>query len=232
MRNHDTRRIDTLVHVRNFFADNLAILARSARGQKLLAALIALIRQLEQFFASQQRGHDDAEKASQTKATVRTSIRKRLEAMSRTGVVLAADTVGLEKTFKLPRSHGDASLLTAARAFADAARPIAGGFIAHGMPAGFLAALDADIAAFEAAIHAQFTARDAHVAARAEIQKGITAGMEIRRALNAIVRNQIGDDPVGVARWRSARHIERHLTGDVAPAPIPPPAIATTSRVA
>ena len=231
MRNHDTRRVHTFETVRDFFADNSAILAQSARGQKLLAALIALIQQLKQLFASQQRGHDDAERASQTKAAVRTSIRKRLEAIARTAAVHEADVVGLEKTFRLPHSNGDPSVLTAARAFADAARPIADGFVAHGMPADFLAALDADIAAFEDAIHAQSTARDAHVAAQAAIRKGVKSGMDMLRALNAIVRNQIGDDPVGVAQWRSARHIERHLTGDVAPAPVPKTEIATPSKV-
>src|SRR5581483_10393734 len=97
MRDHDTRRLDTFGRVRDFFADNIAILAKSARGQQLVASLIALIGQLRQFFATQTQGRGEAQNAAKARAEARASLRDRLEAMARTAQILALDHSGLDR---------------------------------------------------------------------------------------------------------------------------------------
>ncbi|HZR24167.1 MAG TPA: hypothetical protein VFA59_11305 [Vicinamibacterales bacterium] len=232
MRDHDTRRLDTFGRVRDFFADNIAILAKSARGQQLVASLIALIGQLRQFFATQTQGRGEAQNAAKARAEARASLRDRLEAMARTAQILALDHSGLDRKFKVPRGNGEHALLAAAKAFADAAQPLVGEFVKHGMADDFLTGVAADVAAIGQAAHDMSTARDKHVAARASITQATKKGMEILRALNAIVRNQIGKDPVGLAKWRSACHLERRNSVDATPSPTPAPMPSPAPQVA
>jgi len=114
---------------------------------------------------------------------------------------------------------------TAARAFATDAAPLSAQFIAHELPADFLADLNADIAALEAAISDQSGGVGDHVAANAAIDDAIDRGVEVVRKLDAIVKNKYANNPATLAEWTSASHTERAPRRKAStPATPPPPA--------
>ena len=122
---------------------------------------------------------------------------------------LAQDTPGLDEKFRVPESNNDQLLIAAARAAAVDAAPLSAQFIALELPSDFIANLNADIAALEAAINHHTNAVGDHVAAGVAIDDAIDEGATIVRKLNTIVRNKYRDNPAILAEWTSSSHTER-----------------------
>jgi hypothetical protein len=134
--------------------------------------------------------------------------------------------------FRLAHSHGDQRLIAAARGFALDAAPLAEQFVAHDMPATFLADLDAAIGAFEKAIADHSTTNENNLAAKQAIEVALKAGTAAVLRLDAIVFNRLGNDREALVMWRSARHVSRlGVSGgrSTPPAadPVPTPVTAT-----
>src|ERR1043165_4695785 len=93
------------------------------------------------------------------------------------------------------------------------------------MPADFLADLDADFTAMEAAMSNQASGVSAHVTASASIDDTISRGNDLVRRLDVIVRNKYANNGPVLAEWTSASHTERGPRHS--PPPSPPPATPT-----
>ena len=161
--------------------------------------------------------------APSSKATARAALYEHLLAINVTARAVALDTPGLETKFRMPRSGTDQALLTAGRAFAADAVPLAGAFQQHEMPVNFIDELHADIAALEEALSGRVRSRDAHVAATAALEATVERGIKAVQRLQAIVRNKFRDDPAVLAAWESASHVERRSRTVTPPQPEPPP---------
>ena len=122
----------------------------------------------------------------------------------------------------MPRSGTDQALLTAGRAFAADAVPLAGEFQKHEMPANFIDELNADIAALEEAISGRARHRDSHVAATASLDATVDRGIKAVQRLHAIVRNKFRDAPAALAAWESASHVARRSRSVTPPPPASP----------
>ena len=139
-----------------------------------------------------------------------------------TSLLLALDTPGLETKFRMPRNGTDQALITAGRAFAADAVPLAGEFQKHEMPAHFVDELNADIAALEEAISGRARSRDSPVTATASLDATVERGIKAVRRLHAMVRNKFRDDPAALAAWESASHGARRARTVAPPQPEPP----------
>lgn len=145
---------------------------------------------------------------------------------------MADDTPGIGEKFRLPRLTNDQALLNAARAFATDAAPLSAQFIAHELPADFLADLNSDIAALEAAVSHQSSGVGGHASARASIANSIEKGIATRNKLDAIVKNKYTNDPATLAEWTSASHTERaprHKTAAAGQSTTKPPVTPSPS---
>lgn len=154
-------------------------------------------------------GHGAERQATDGRAEARAGLRERLEAIRRTARVMVDEVPGIAEKFRVPRSNGDQELLAAARAFAADAAPIADRFIAHEMPADFIADLNEHIAALEAKIREQAESAEDHIGARVEIEQALEEGLKQVRILDVAVRNKYANDPATLAEWTSASHVER-----------------------
>ena len=97
------------------------------------------------------------------------------------------------------------------------------------MPAHFLDALHAAIAAWEEAISGRARPRDAPVATTASLDATVDRGIKAVQRLHAIVRNTLRDDPAALAAWESASHVDRRArTG--APPQLEPPQPSTPAQ--
>ena len=204
MTDNEGRRHQTGVRMRGFLAQRTADFSQTSMAHQLTNELTGLIEDLEASASDQALRDGQVRQHTTTRGDARRALREDLEAINRT-----ARLMGLEDTFRLPPARNDELLLAAAEAFAASAFPLKAQFIAREMPSDFLEDLNADIAAFKAAIAAQGDALGDRVAARSTISQTIDRLMEIRDQLDVIVKNKYANDPAVLAEWASASHIER-----------------------
>jgi hypothetical protein len=222
----ETKRYQMLTRVREFGAQHASAFPADSFGGQTFAEVGAVITALAGYDTAQSVGRGGARESTVSKATARAALYEHLLAINVTARALALDTPGLETKFRMPRSGTDQALLTAGRAFAADAVPLAGEFQKHEMPAHFIDELHADIASLEEALSGRARSRDSHVAATASLDATMERGIKAVQRLNAIVRNKFRDDPAALAAWESASHVERR-SRTVAPPP-PEPAQPST----
>ncbi len=226
----DRRRYDMLVRVQQFGIAHAERFPADSLGGRTFAALAATLDQVSGHLTSQAQGYGATRSGTLSKAAARAALRQALDALARTARAMAADVPGLEGRFRVvPTRLNDLELLTAGRAFAGEAAALASPFIAHGLPAGFLAELQAALDAFEGTARDRVAARGARASARAGITATLDAADEAVARLDAIVPNTLRGEPALLAAWRVARHIQRTGTaaaGPAEPAPVPAPAVA------
>jgi hypothetical protein len=197
------------IRVRDFGTGHANEFAPASLGKTLFTNITTIVSELDGHAAAQSSSAGSQYQGTTTRGQARGQLRDALEAIARTARAMSTDVPGIADKFRVPHNNNDHELLVAARAFATDASPFASQFIAHELAADFLAELNADIAALEAAMSDQSGGVGGHVAARAAIDDTINRGNEIVRKLDAIVRNKYANQPATLAEWTSASHTER-----------------------
>jgi len=228
------RRFNMLVRVKEFGASHPDLFPADSLGARTLAEIGGIVDRLRASVMSESSGLSAARQVAHSKTAARQALRGALEGIARTARGIAVDTPGIAGGFVVPDGKNDLELTAAAARFAYNAAPLAASFMAHGLPASFMADLREALASFERATKGRATARQSHVGARAGIKAEIVAAFAILPRLDAIVENGLAGDPSLLAAWRSARHVEGRsaragapsAAGQAAPsapaAPIPP----------
>ena len=221
--NDKTNRIHhTFIRMRDFGRDHASEFATNGLAKQAFTALDGIIAELEGHAAAQVTGLGRKHHGTITRAESREDLRDLVTAVSRTAGVLH-EVPDVSGNFDLPDSDTDQAWLARARAFAINLAPFASQFEAQELPA-LIANLNEKIAALEAAIEQQASGTSDHVASRAAVEDVLERGLDVRRTLDVVVRNKYQDDPVMMAKWASAHHIERAPTKQpesTAPAPTP-----------
>ena len=217
----------TFIRIRDFGRDHANDFAANSVGKQAFTTLDGIINELDGHAASEASGFGRERHGTSSRSEAREDLRDLVKAISRTAEVLA-DVPGVAHKFALPASDGDRALINSARGFATDLAPFVAQFEAHEMP-DLLANLNGKIAAMEAAIDVQAGGIGDHVASRAAIDEAIERGLQVRRTLDAIVRNKYEDDAVVLAEWTSARHIEGRMRKRVPSTPPPAPSITPAS---
>jgi len=218
MSDNDNRLRQMFVRVREFFARHTADFSLTSVAHQLFTELAGLITELDGHAANQAASATHAEHRTELRGNARRALREELEALYR-----AARAMGLETDFQLPERGNDNALLHSARGSAAKAVPLSAQFIAHEMSADFLADLNAAADALEAAIAEQGNAVAGRVTAGAEIDERMDRGVEIVRILKDIVRIKYANNPVVLAEWTSASHVEKAPRRSASqPSPAPP----------
>jgi len=205
--NDKTNRVhQTFIRMRDFGRDHASDFDANGLGKKAFTELNSIITELEGHTAGQASGFGRQHHGTKTRAESREDLRQLVAAINRTAEVL--DHVpGVGGNFNLPAAESDQELLGCARAFAADLLPFAPQFEAQELP-GLIANLNEKIDALEAAIDQQASGTSDHVESRAAVENALERGLNLRRTLDAVVRNKYEDDPVIMAKWASARHIE------------------------
>jgi len=218
----ENKRYQMLIRVREFGARHASAFPADAFGGQTFAEVGAVITELAGYATTQSVGRGSARERTVSQATARAALDEHLLAINVTARAVALDTPGRETQLRRPRHGTDQALSTAGRAFAADAVPRAGAFQKHAMPAHFVDALHADLAALEEAISGRARRRDSHVTATASLDATVDRGIKAVRRLHAMVRNKLRDDPAALAAWESASHGARRARTVVPPEPEPP----------
>ena len=132
---------------------------------------------------------------------------------------------------KMPRGRPTAEKLSAAAyGMAKAASPFAGVFIAAGLPADFVARLEAAAGALVDSLSDRAQSRGKRSGATKGLKSQLAGGRKIVHILDAFVKSALKDDPALLANWNTVKRV-REFTGRTAvtttagtpsPAPISP----------
>ncbi|PYS92816.1 MAG: hypothetical protein DMF64_07450 [Acidobacteria bacterium] len=223
MNDQIVRDLETYIRVREFCTAHAAAFPAGTRGHEVINVLNAAITELETNMATQASGKRGAKEGTTLKSVARAALREDLEAINRTARAMALSMPGLEDKFRLPRSASNQGWLAVARSFAQDAAPLKVEFVRRGLPEDFLDQLQASIGEYEQTLNRRTQHKGAHVAATAAINEADERAMNCKLELDAIVRNIFRDDPVTLAEWTSASHVERkEHRRKTAPAPPAP----------
>jgi hypothetical protein len=220
MDKRETRRYDALQRVKTFGLDNAADFAPGSLAATNFATISAVIAGLDAAKAAQKPGKNTS------KEVLLDAVRLDLQNITRTASAIAQTTPGFADSFRPPVNGNEGALLTTADKFLQqfAAQPaLAPQFIAHEMPANFVATLQTDRAAITTAQGSQENLRQTGVGDTATIGQLIAQGMTALTTLDAIMHNKYGSQPDKMAAWLTAAHIER-AAQSAKPAPAPAPA--------
>jgi len=221
METRDVRRYNMLVRVKEFGATHADLFPAGSVGGTTLVELGAAVDRIDGHAVSQASGRTDAQKRALGKAAARAALRDAVGSIVKMagGMAVADPEVG--KAFQLPVNESDKELVTRAKEFVSSAAPYAAAFVARGLPNTFVADLQGKLSAFEDAINAHATAKQAHINARANISAALDSALAVLQQLDPIVEYRIGSDPGLVAAWQSARRIDKAAVRAMKPAPQP-----------
>lgn len=221
-RNKRGQRVDVYMdaNAEDFLADGKAG-TLTAHLKELLTRAAALDVAREANERKRQQGTEGRDEA-------RTTLRRMVKSVWDTHKTIARDHPDIRGLFEPPsKSNNDQALVSAARASADAAAPLAGLFAEYGLTAAFFNDVRAKADSLESYITLQNVGGGAGVDTNAALEETLRQMDEAVERLNTLVTNKYLNDPVKYAAWESARRLERparpkpHEDEDEAPAPPP-----------
>jgi hypothetical protein len=210
MDKNQRRQYEMFVRVSDFGHANGDRFPASTKGGDAFAAVEAAVTALNQHTATQFSSRREARGGPSTDTAAYKAMVAMLDAIGHTAKAVAMDTAGVEGRFRVPKAHGKLAVVNAARAFARDVEPLAAQFVAHGMPADFVAQLTTRIAAVEQALQAREAGRELHASADASISAALDSGLAAVHRLDAIVGNVFVDDASAMAGWTVARRIDQY----------------------
>ncbi len=222
MKTIDRNRYDMLDRVRQFGAKHGDLFPGDSLGGQTFAALAAAVGQIGQNATSHAQGWGVTRSGSLSKADARQALYAALEKIATTARAMAPDLKGLQGKFELPNRKNDLDLVTTAQQFAADAAPLAAQFVAHRLPATFIADLQSATNVFMQAAEARVAGRMARASSREGISGAFDAAFAALKRLDAIVPNALSSQPTVLAEWNSVRRVERARTaGHPASGPTP-----------
>jgi hypothetical protein len=225
MEQASVRILDTFKRVDAFAGNYAAGFPVGSLAATQLAKIRAAIPQTGNLGGTQSAGNAAAHDAALKKAYDRVLIRRDLSAINHAAHSLTLMGVaGAAGTFKLTDNHGDQPLLDCARGFVTNATPLTAQFTQVGLPADFLTTLTAHITALETDNTAKGSSQLTAVGATGGIAKTVHDASVALHILDTVMRNTYRDNPVALAAWVTANHVERGPHKAKTPAPAPAPA--------
>jgi hypothetical protein len=228
MTNRERRRYEMLVRVRDFGDSHQDLFPKSTAAGKLFVEIGDAVDEVGQHAVSKMSAHGAALEGGEVRLDAREALRERLDAIARTTRLMADDHPDLANTFRLPDTHTDQALLTAARLVARDAEAHQAAFVAHALPETFLADFKAALEEFEQGLHDRDAGRDQYLAARASIEATLASGWAAVRKLDVLVANRLHDAPVTMAVWERDRRVEYRSRSRSPAASTPAPQTTTT----
>lgn len=209
MNDQEKRTLEMFKRVRDLDAAHPGLFAAGTLARELFDVVAGVVEELEGHAAAEASGRSAARQGTAGKAVARAALLEGLGILRRTSRAMAFTMPGFEDKFRLPHKGDDQELLTAARAALAAALPLKAEFLRREVPESVFQDLEANIAAFEAALTDQHTGKEESVTAGASIDATIDRGTDALRQLDPIVRNKLHNNPALLAAWLSAKRIER-----------------------
>jgi hypothetical protein len=202
-----TRKFEMLSRVRDFGAAHPAQFPAGGLTADLMTRIGAAVEALGAYSVAQVSGGGAARQGTHGKAVARARLREDVETVARIAKAIDARVPGVSRAFQLPTSNRDQALLDSAKAFLEAAAPLAQEFALREIGETFWAQMRQDVAAFEAAAVSQQRGIKSRVAANQAFDQKLAEGMGLVRELGLILDTKLKRDPMLLAEWRSSARV-------------------------
>jgi hypothetical protein len=209
MKDSQVRRHEMFVRSSNFGVSVSASFQPDSLAAELFGVVKMVSEELTNFSATKSTSDRSARQGTNDKGFIREELREDLTAISRTVRAFESDLPGFEDKFRLPRKFNDESLISTALGFVAECAPLVSEFVRHEMRKDFLTELEKKIKLFQKAVIDQEEGIKNRVMASTAIEELVERGMEAVRRLDRIIKNKFDDDPIILAAWERAKHVER-----------------------
>ena len=200
----EIRQFEVLLRVRDFSLAHADLFPAETVAAQSFTVVSDAVQQLNDYAVA---GMATIRRTAKARAAARLQLLDALEAVTRTARVIEDAQPGFRHPFHLPKRRPASVLLAAGRLFARELDPFAKVFIAHGMPATFIADLKALAERLETAIRVHQAGREETTAARTRIDGALDSGMGAIKALDVIVANHLRHDAATTAVWAQAKRV-------------------------
>lgn len=200
-----TRQYEMLMRVQEFGTTHQPLFAAGSLGAQSLTELSEIVAEITNQEVARRGAVGEGRF---TRVQGRKSLARTLNKIRQTSRLLAVEHPLTGESF--PRWKGmrsDRALLQTARSYAADAAPLADRFIAHGMPATFMADLQAEIDAFASALDRREQGRATTGEAHSRIRAAIRRGQLAARRLDAYLANTLEHDDPLLAAWKGIRRV-------------------------
>ncbi len=225
MNHHIERRVRMFRNVRKLGNDNPEILV--APVDALMGQLSVTINEIDHHAGEQIFGAGTFQAGSDERADIAYELKTMLREIAQTARVLDRTLhPGIKEQFRLPKSQSYATLLSTARAHAEAVTPIKASYIARRYPADFVEQLTTLIDKFDVATDRKFGGIHDRVGGTSGLEAASSLGLAVVRDMDAILSRELRlTNPILLRVWKVASRVEK--------APVrkkeAPPAIVTPS---
>jgi hypothetical protein len=180
-----------------------------SKGGALAASLKEALSNLNALAVARSAGTSKRQQGTAGRRGARETLRELVEAVAHTAKSAARERPDIKGVFDLAgKDRSDQTLVATARAFADAAAPLAGLFAEYGLPATLANELRAGADGLEQNISLQTEATSAGASTTASAEETYQSLSDLIDRLDPIVRNKYRDNPVRLNAWERARRLE------------------------
>jgi len=207
--NDKVRRQQDMLEGAVQFAQQTGIVL-NARATALVGQIVTKKTELQTLAATQVAGGADLRAGASERVLSKGDVLEFLRGISAIARHLPEETFpGVAEEFRLPDNRSYPVVMATARSFLTHAGPFKATFVEAGMPADFDEQLSDALASFDAASARKHSGRTARSGGTAGLQATAREAVRLVRQLGSIFTWQFRNDPVRLAEWKTASHIER-----------------------
>lgn len=212
METRQSRGLQSFRRVEAWFADHPSVVPAAGSSAGALAGQVTALQQVVDRMTAQATDQTtqatQATLAAKDELTLRKDLRVlHMNAIVKVGGALRGKVPGIG-VFKTPSTKmGSESLIHAAAAMHTMAAPYESVFVEHGLPADFLAQLDAAATALRSSVDARGVALSRRTGAGTSLRDDLKLGRQIVVMIGASLSHALKSDPATLASWRQAQRV-------------------------
>lgn len=204
MKKEQRLRYEMFVRVRDFGAANTVPFPAGSRGGVLFNQVKEVVADFEDHLTKRDLARAEAQRV---KATTRRAVLKRMQTIAAAARRVAVVEPGANP-FRMPARKSAAVVLARARLFIEEVGKRHDQFERVGLTPPLISEFETLVNVLEAAVTVQLNSRARRGNAQAGLVAALKRGFVVIRDLDVVVAIALRNDPVRLAGWQAARHIE------------------------
>jgi len=220
-------RYEMFVRVRDFGTANRGLFAESTVGSAEFEKVTAAVAAIEAHLTGRDLARAEAQRV---KVATRRAVTDYMKRIASTGRQVIGAESGMNP-FRMPTRKSAAVILSRARLFVAQASRRQPQFVRLGLPETFIREFQTLVDDLDRAVNVRLNSHTARGEAQQGIETALATGFKAIRALDVIVANTLRLDPVRLAAWQAARHLEGLGSTSLAPVTEPVTPAATTEAL-
>jgi len=205
MNDREVNRAKAFKSVLVFHRDNAADFTGTTQSTQWFKDLEAVVGVINSASLGQEGGHATA------RSVLLDELRLSVKGLARTAHEIDEDEPGFADNFHLSSNPSQLALLTTAGRMLKELKKegVAAKFLPYELPGTFVQDLEADLKTIDETHDEQDSNDTKAVASTATLGQAIGKGLRLLGKLNAAMNNKYARDPVKLAAWNTASHVER-----------------------